>query len=229
MGRNSLRSVRWSERCGYRPASGRSACRNGRRRTRVRPAYRRSTSPAGLTFPAGGVGGLAANAIPTEARASIDFRLVPDQTPAARAREGGGAPSEARLRHRARPGHAGGAAPAAPPGRAWPGGRAIRRRAPRWTCRSRAPSRARSRRRAGRRSSGCPRWGAAWAWSCSRASWTSGRGAAHREPRQQPARGGREPAPPEPVGRDRGLRGGDDARWARSGTRSDRGRRLSRG
>jgi acetylornithine deacetylase/succinyl-diaminopimelate desuccinylase-like protein len=31
----------------------------------------------------GGVGGLAANAIPTEARASIDFRLVPDQTPAA--------------------------------------------------------------------------------------------------------------------------------------------------
>jgi acetylornithine deacetylase/succinyl-diaminopimelate desuccinylase-like protein len=31
----------------------------------------------------GGVGNLAANAIPTEARASIDFRLVPDQTPAA--------------------------------------------------------------------------------------------------------------------------------------------------
>jgi acetylornithine deacetylase/succinyl-diaminopimelate desuccinylase-like protein len=31
----------------------------------------------------GGVGSLAANAIPTEARASIDFRLVPDQTPAA--------------------------------------------------------------------------------------------------------------------------------------------------
>ena len=30
----------------------------------------------------GGVGSLAANAIPTEARASIDFRLVPDQTPA---------------------------------------------------------------------------------------------------------------------------------------------------
>jgi len=30
----------------------------------------------------GGVGELAANAIPTEARASIDFRLVPDQTPA---------------------------------------------------------------------------------------------------------------------------------------------------
>jgi acetylornithine deacetylase/succinyl-diaminopimelate desuccinylase-like protein len=31
---------------------------------------------------AGGVGGDAVNAIPTEARASIDFRLVPDQTPA---------------------------------------------------------------------------------------------------------------------------------------------------
>ncbi|HUG53551.1 MAG TPA: M20/M25/M40 family metallo-hydrolase [Vicinamibacteria bacterium] len=31
----------------------------------------------------GGVGAAAANAIPTEARASIDFRLVPDQTPAA--------------------------------------------------------------------------------------------------------------------------------------------------
>jgi acetylornithine deacetylase/succinyl-diaminopimelate desuccinylase-like protein len=31
----------------------------------------------------GGVGSLAANAIPTEARASIDFRLVPDQTPEA--------------------------------------------------------------------------------------------------------------------------------------------------
>ena len=30
---------------------------------------------------AGNVGALAANAIPTEARASIDFRLVPDQTP----------------------------------------------------------------------------------------------------------------------------------------------------
>jgi acetylornithine deacetylase/succinyl-diaminopimelate desuccinylase-like protein len=30
---------------------------------------------------AGGVGSLAANAIPTEATASIDFRLVPDQTP----------------------------------------------------------------------------------------------------------------------------------------------------
>jgi acetylornithine deacetylase/succinyl-diaminopimelate desuccinylase-like protein len=32
-------------------------------------------------FQAGNVGALAANAIPTEARASIDFRLVPDQTP----------------------------------------------------------------------------------------------------------------------------------------------------
>jgi acetylornithine deacetylase/succinyl-diaminopimelate desuccinylase-like protein len=32
---------------------------------------------------AGGVGETATNAIPTEARASIDFRLVPDQTPAA--------------------------------------------------------------------------------------------------------------------------------------------------
>ena len=32
---------------------------------------------------AGGVGETAANAIPSEARASIDFRLVPDQTPAA--------------------------------------------------------------------------------------------------------------------------------------------------
>jgi len=32
---------------------------------------------------AGGVGESATNAIPTEARASIDFRLVPDQTPAA--------------------------------------------------------------------------------------------------------------------------------------------------
>jgi acetylornithine deacetylase/succinyl-diaminopimelate desuccinylase-like protein len=31
---------------------------------------------------AGGVGETATNAIPTEARASIDFRLVPDQTPA---------------------------------------------------------------------------------------------------------------------------------------------------
>jgi acetylornithine deacetylase/succinyl-diaminopimelate desuccinylase-like protein len=32
---------------------------------------------------AGGVGAQAANAIPTEARASLDFRLVPHQTPAA--------------------------------------------------------------------------------------------------------------------------------------------------
>src|SRR5205085_12365375 len=31
---------------------------------------------------AGGVGETATNSIPTEARASIDFRLVPDQTPA---------------------------------------------------------------------------------------------------------------------------------------------------
>ena len=38
----------------------------------------------------GPVGGQAANVIPTQATASLDFRLVPDQTPA-RVREGGGA------------------------------------------------------------------------------------------------------------------------------------------